>query len=58
MGEGQNMEEDGGWYQGNGALTATKSGSIRITGKPDKVGRTSNNETGNISSSVFSIQIL
>jgi hypothetical protein len=37
----QNREEDGG----NGALTLTKSSSVRITRKPDKVGSASGIET-------------
>jgi hypothetical protein len=51
----QNREEDGG----NGTLTLTKSSSVRITGKPDKVGSASGSGTGIMSSNVFSlIQIL
>jgi hypothetical protein len=51
----QNREDDGG----NGTLTLTKSSSVRITGKPDKVGSASGSGTGIMSSNVFSlIQIL
>jgi hypothetical protein len=39
----QNREEDGG----NGTLTLTKSSSVRITGKSDKVGLVSGSGTGN-----------
>jgi hypothetical protein len=46
----QNREEDGG----NETLTLTKSSSVRITGKPDKVGSASGSGTGIISSNVFS----
>jgi hypothetical protein len=49
-GERQNREEDGG----KGTLTLTKSSSVRITGKPDKVGSTSGSETRIMSSNVFS----
>jgi hypothetical protein len=45
----QNREEDGG----NGTLTLTKSSSVRITGKPDKVGSVSGSRTGIMSSNVF-----
>jgi hypothetical protein len=46
----QNREEDGG----SGTLTLTKSSSVRITGKPDKVGSASGSETEIMSSNVFS----
>jgi hypothetical protein len=46
----QNREEDGG----NGTLTLTKSSSVRITGKPDKVGSASGSGTGIMSSNDFS----
>lgn len=46
----QNREEDGG----NGTLTLTKSSSVTITGKPDKVGSASGSGTGIMSSNVFS----
>jgi hypothetical protein len=46
----QNREEDGG----NGTLTLTKSSSVRITGKPNKVGSASGSGTGIMSSNVFS----
>jgi hypothetical protein len=46
----QNREEDGG----NGTLTLTKSSSVRISGKPDKVGSASGSGTGFMSSNVFS----
>jgi hypothetical protein len=46
----QNREEDGG----KGTLTLTKSSSIRITGKPDKVGSASGSGTGIMSLNVFS----
>lgn len=46
----QNREEDGG----NGTLTLTKSSSVRITGKPDKVGSASGSGTGIMSSNIFS----
>jgi hypothetical protein len=46
----QNREEDGG----NGTLTLTKCSSVRITGKPDKVGSASGSGTGIMSSNVFS----
>jgi hypothetical protein len=49
-GERQNREEDGG----NGTLTLTKSSSVRITGKPDKVGSASGSGTEIMSSNVFS----
>jgi hypothetical protein len=50
MGGGQNGGEDGG----NGTVTLTKSSSIRITGKLDKVGSASGSGTGIMSSNVFS----
>jgi hypothetical protein len=53
------MGDDDGSYQGNGALTLTKSSSIRITGKSNKLGSTSGNRTGIMSSNIFSqIKIL
>jgi hypothetical protein len=39
---------------GKGTLTLTKSSSIRITSKPDKVGSPSGSGTGIMSSNVFS----
>jgi hypothetical protein len=45
----QNREEDGG----NGTLTLTKSSSVRITGKPDKVGLASGSGMRIMSSNVF-----
>jgi hypothetical protein len=45
----QNRGEDGG----NGILTLIKSSSVRITGKPDKVGLASGSGTGIMSSNVF-----
>jgi hypothetical protein len=45
----QNREEDGG----NGTLTLTKSSSVRITGKPDKVDSASGSGTGIMSSNFF-----
>jgi hypothetical protein len=50
---GQNREDDGGSYHGNGTLTLTKSSSIRITDKPNKVGSASGNGTEIMSSNVF-----
>jgi hypothetical protein len=50
MGGRQNREQDGD----NGTLTLTKSSSVRITGKPDKVGSASGSGTGIMSSNVFS----
>jgi hypothetical protein len=50
MGGQQNRKKDGG----NGTLTLTKSSSVRIMGKPDKVGSASGSETGIMSSNVFS----
>jgi hypothetical protein len=50
---GQNRGYDGGSYQGNRALTLTKSSYVRITGKPDKVRSKSDNGTGIMSSNVF-----
>jgi hypothetical protein len=49
-GGGHNRGEDGG----NGTLTLIKSSSIRITGKPDKVGSASGSGTEIMSSNVFS----
>jgi hypothetical protein len=46
----QNREEDGC----NGTLTLTKSSSVRITGKLDKVGSASGSGTRIMSSNVFS----
>jgi hypothetical protein len=46
----QNREE----YGGNEALTLTKSSSVRITGKPDKVGSASGSRTRFMSSNIFS----
>jgi hypothetical protein len=48
--EEHNRGEDGG----NGTLTLTKSSSVRITGKPDKVGSASGSGTRIMSSNVFS----
>jgi hypothetical protein len=45
----QNREED----DGNGTLTLTKSSSVRITGKPDKVDSASGSGTGIMSSNIF-----
>jgi hypothetical protein len=53
-GEGRNREENGGFYQGNGTLTLTKSNSVRITDKPDKMGSSSGSGTGIMSLNVFS----
>jgi hypothetical protein len=50
MGGRLNREEDGG----NGTLTLTKSSSVRITGKPNKVGSASGSGTGFMSSNIFS----
>jgi hypothetical protein len=44
-----------GEESGNRTLTLTKSSSVRITGKPDKVGSTSGSGTGIMSSNVFSL---
>jgi hypothetical protein len=45
-----NRKED----SGKGTLTLTKSSSVRITGKPDKVGLASGSRIGIMSSNVFS----
>jgi hypothetical protein len=50
-GEGQNMGED----SGNRTLTLTKSSSVRIMGKPDKMGSTSGSGTRIMSSNIFSL---
>jgi hypothetical protein len=50
MGGRQNRGEDGG----NGTLTLTKSSSVKITGKPDKVDSASGSGMGIVTSNVFS----
>jgi hypothetical protein len=48
------MREDNGSYQGNWALTATKSWSVKIMGKSEKVAPTSGNGMGYMSSNILS----